>query len=955
MENNFANDDYSDIPIMNFNNEREFNKEVDYVMELTKDISADWRKREDAIKRLGGIILSNFALNSSFIKNFNSKICLNLSVQLVDLRSSLMKEACRIAILAARTYNEKIESAADKLISPLVLYKLVGTANKLISETGAQCILEMIKHIESSKIIIRIHEQVKNKSNTVRIRAAQQLLYILSNYSKNTLSKNIPQIEEFILISTHDANMEVRSCGRKIFFKYQDINSNAAQKLFTKFENNVQKTINEEIKESDNIKLKNPTIGKNQPPIENGYSSNIYSIGTYKITNPNDTNLNLSKTPMQNKNKLIDTNNNLQIIDLSKSFNPALNNMAFSNSNTSNNNFSNTFTKRKPSGNFEFSQDQTSTSNIKTNNSVNIKQISKTESKSIINRIGKMSIDKDNESEIFEQLNKVKNNQISTNSKSTPSNINNNSQQKSLLENVENYVGSPSAQKGKPKLNNIEDVLKNNIQLINSEKDISTKLYLFEQISSMFNEIYSNIDFISNQTLQNLVIIHINHLSESYYFKLTIAVIKNLIKFIYYLDDIFSNDQLQKITKHIVINLASDKDEIVSNAQNFYEILRKKVDSNIIIKPIIEIIKIQCDGEILFTCLDLLVYLVDMAVSTLSDQDYLNSFIKTLCEILFRENGGNSIQNKVFDILEGIYKKYPKQLSNGFLYLNKTMNVKNFEYVLNILSSEKKYVYEYLEGFLISNSKIMMNKPVSKNLDQKMISKNSNSKISIPLCLSSNGEISQIAAQHDYSSFLSYLKSDPTANFENFLLSIDKIKYDSALQILNHIKNLILDGQSKNILNDSLQLLIEKIIMLYDKFYTEFSDILKEILNLIPERLDKELYLQIIPEYLNPRQSPHLVQILLLCVKNTVNSIESENLLLLLPSFIESIYSTLNHQISDVRKIAVYLIVDLSIILGRDFDVYLNQLNISQKNLINIYMKKKSGESNNQSSSSSKK
>jgi hypothetical protein len=954
MENNLANDDYSDLPNMNFTNEKEFNKEIDNIMELTKDISADWRKREDAIKRLGGVILSNYGCNSSFIKHFNLKICLNLSVQLVDLRSSLMKEACRIVMLAARTYNEKIESAADKLISPLVLYKLVGSANKLISETGSHCIIEMIKHIESGKIIIRIHEQVKNKSNTVRLRAGQQLLYIVSNYSKNTISKNISQIEEFIQISTHDANMDVRACGRKIFLKYLEISSNAAQKLFTAFENNVQKTINEEIKENEQQNLRNSNLSKYQEQMENGYSSTFSSTGPSKMYNSNINYIN--KTPIQNKNDLINTYNNAQI-NLSKSLNPHMNNIALSNNNLSSTNFSNTYTKRKPSENFEFSPDRTTTNSVskplQTNISKQIKQISKTESKSIINRIGKMSIDKDSEQNLNLQTNNVKNYQ--NNYYSTPTINKNLPQQIPQQEIVENFVKSPIVQKEKPKLNNIEDVLKNNINIINSEKDISTKLYLFEQISNLFNEIYSNIDYISKQTLQNLINLHINHISESYYFKLTIAVIKNLIKFIYYLDDIFTTEQLQKITKYIVISLASDKEEVVNNAQNFYEILRKKVDSNIIIKPVIEIVKNQCEGEILSTCLELLGFLVDLAVSTLSDQDYMNGFIKTLCDILCRENGGNSIQSKVCDLLEGIYKKYPKQFLSGFVNLNKTFDFKTFEYVLNIISNEKKIIYEYLASSLSSNYKININKPINKFSEQKMISKNSNSKISMPLCLSSNAEISTIAAQHDYSSFLSYLKSDPTANFENFLLSLDKIKYESALQNLNHIKNLLLDDQAKNILDDSLQLLIEKIIFLYEKFYTEFSDILKDILSLIPDRLDKELYLQIIPEYLNPRQSPHLVQILLVCVKNTINSIEPENLLLLLPSFIESIYSTLNHQISDVRKIAVYLIVDLSMILGRDFDVYINQLNISQKNLINIYIKKKSGESSNGSSTGSRK
>jgi len=44
--------------------------------------------------------------------------------------------------------------------------------------------------------------------------------------------------------------------------------------------------------------------------------------------------------------------------------------------------------------------------------------------------------------------------------------------------------------------------------------------------------------------------------------------------------------KFKKIVKFIILNISSDKEEVVNNAQNLFEILRKKIDPNIIIKPL---------------------------------------------------------------------------------------------------------------------------------------------------------------------------------------------------------------------------------------------------------------------------------------------------------------------------------------------------------------------------------
>ena len=253
-------DDFSDIEPLNFRNEKDFLTSLDEILESTRDNNSDWKRREKALKKIGSISLGNFGNTQQFIKFFNQKLYLNLIIQILDLRSSLVKDACRIAILCSKVFGNHIESSIEKIISGTCLYKLVASANKLISETGAQSIKFIIKNLESVKLIQKILDQMKNKSPSTRIKATQHLNEILKIYSINTINKILSNLEEFIKCMIHDANGEVRSNARKLFFIFNFKFPTNAARLFNSFEIVMQKVINEEIKffkyDSENEKLK---------------------------------------------------------------------------------------------------------------------------------------------------------------------------------------------------------------------------------------------------------------------------------------------------------------------------------------------------------------------------------------------------------------------------------------------------------------------------------------------------------------------------------------------------------------------------------------------------------------------------------------------------------------------------------------------------------------------------
>ena len=109
---------------------------------------------------------------------------------------------------------------------------------------------------------------------------------------------------------------------------------------------------------------------------------------------------------------------------------------------------------------------------------------------------------------------------------------------------------------------------------------------------------------------------------------------------------------------------------------------------------------------------------------------------------------------------------------------------------------------------------------------------------------------------------------------------------------------------------------------------------------MVATRVDKELYLQAVSKFINNKNSQGILQMLLNSIKNIIPMIDEVLLLKLLPHFIENVFDCLNNQLSDVRKMAVYCIVEVYITLGNEFEPYMSLLTPTQRNLVNIYIGK---------------
>ena len=238
--NNFEFE-YDDLTPINYKGKKDIIEDLDEILKNTINVTIDWKIRENALKKLGKICIGDQGDSEAFIKFFNNQMATNLGIQMSDLRSSLMKEACRITSFCSKTLGILVEQAALYFLSNNVLFKIAGSSNRVISDSSSKCILNLVKYVTSTKIIFNVCEQKSMKSNYVRNVCAQCILYIMTCYKKNLIVKTQDILLETIKTLLSDANGVVRSTTRRAFITYKKRFEDEAEEFFEVLEKNVQK------------------------------------------------------------------------------------------------------------------------------------------------------------------------------------------------------------------------------------------------------------------------------------------------------------------------------------------------------------------------------------------------------------------------------------------------------------------------------------------------------------------------------------------------------------------------------------------------------------------------------------------------------------------------------------------------------------------------------------------
>ena len=994
MDENFNDTfDYSDIIPLNYKSKTALISEFDEIYKNTENTKIDWRRRELALKKIARICIGNQGKSETFLQFFNGQIYPNLDIQLADLRSSLMKEACRIVSFCAKELGLLIETSMAHMMTQHVLFRIAGNSNKVISENSSKCVINIVKYVHSIKIITNICEQKILKANNVRVLVAQCIYIIICEYKFNLIQKTINIILETIKTLLSDANSDVRATTRKAFIAYKKRFPKEADSFFDELDKNVQKQINEdekiymniiEIKIDDSLVKNNNLFNSNSiniNSVKKAYSNQISSLHNINKKGSNTNIINnesithkssLNITPVKNKKpKVLYTSNIKQKFQEVK-----FNQKNYENENIIKNknniNAKNKTAKKEPKNEIKINDN---------NDDVNINNNENNNGEFVFTNLNLLRRAKLENSLKNKSQKKQKNKPIiNKNSNQSPIKINkiisdasppkiikhkeiNNKLKNSLKERNLNDLKISNKEVAYESKTQTEEKILILIKKLDETKNDNDKLLVFQYLYNDFKQILKEINYFSEVSVRKFIDKHIEYL-HSEEKNIVSQVIKNLMRMIYYMKNFFNKYDIETIIKLMLIELKKLKtsknnqiendDEIViqnldeeKNIEDnalyklifqIYEIILRKYEHEELIKMLFSLIKQNNETDKLNDNneLDYETYfdwLTNLLSTDPSFFEGLTNFKKNF-KILLSSLDLNS-SPKIIEFIDFLYKTFNENFISAF----KDETEDNKKKLLSLLEQKQSSYYQEL----LNLNKL---KATRKNSETKLNNTNNSTEEDYEELPQ---EIFKFIESNDITGFKSYLEQN-----KNLIPSFLLLLSDNGYTEIKYIENLInftyaLISSSDDIfipdLDKCIELFINQVIhiLLTNLKNENIVKTSNDILIMTPMKLNSEKFFKTIAQYLTSKNDEILLKTLLHSIKNFILDNKTKNLEKVLPYFSENLLGLINHTSKEIKEEAVYCCVEIIMVVGYKFDKYLELLPKSQQNLINFFIKKRSG------------
>ncbi|KAK8674396.1 hypothetical protein V6N13_112688 [Hibiscus sabdariffa] len=205
----------------------------------------DWSIRIAAMQRVEGLV-SGGAADYPCFRGLLKQLVGPLSTQLLDRRSSIVKQACHLLCFLSKELLGDFEACAEQFIP--VLFKLVVITVLVIAESADNCIKTMLRNCKVARVLPRIADCAKkDRSAVLRARSCEYALLILEHWpDEPEIQRSADLYEDLIRCCVADAMSEVRSTARMCYRMFSKTWPDRSRRLFTSFDPVIQRIINEE-------------------------------------------------------------------------------------------------------------------------------------------------------------------------------------------------------------------------------------------------------------------------------------------------------------------------------------------------------------------------------------------------------------------------------------------------------------------------------------------------------------------------------------------------------------------------------------------------------------------------------------------------------------------------------------------------------------------------------------
>lgn len=200
-------------------------------------------------------------------------------------------------------------------------------------------------------------------------------------------------------------------------------------------------------------------------------------------------------------------------------------------------------------------------------------------------------------------------------------------------------------------------------------------------------------------------------------------------------------------------------------------------------------------------------------------------------------------------------------------------------------------------------------------------------------------EIVLIISNNNYETFILLLNEDIN-NIKFLLFSLEKLTLQEVEPVISKLNMLIIN--KADILIKHLDVLIEKIVKLFNIYCKNYLLLLSTSFDLITNHFYNKQLISIYINYLNKTEISVLLNILLKSTLESIKKAEDEDLKQILSFYnLNQITKLLDcNSNNDVKRLSLFCLVEIAYKLKNYFADYLNSNNISleHRNLINLYL-----------------
>jgi CLASP N terminal len=235
--------------------ERDLQREVE-LMRLGFEGKEDWQGWIGSLQKLAGVasggLSADPALSALYVSLLRNTLQGAVATRVCDLRSAVVREACRAVAVAACALGAAFAPVADLWLPPLL--KNTVTSKEVISASGHEALCALLTAAPQGfpRLIPQLLEGMSAKAAPVRHRCMRYLLLVASRWADGAQwTRSLPTIADSVKRAVTDADPGARTAARQTYCVLRRRFPAAADKVISGLDATVQRHLSREEKSFD--------------------------------------------------------------------------------------------------------------------------------------------------------------------------------------------------------------------------------------------------------------------------------------------------------------------------------------------------------------------------------------------------------------------------------------------------------------------------------------------------------------------------------------------------------------------------------------------------------------------------------------------------------------------------------------------------------------------------------